>query len=91
MISNAAKFTKVGRVDLEITEGRRNKETKQIEILFSITDTGIGISPELQKKLFSPFVQVLFTLSFFNWSLVLGIYNLNSNSSLIYPFVLCKS
>ena len=55
LAGNAIKFTEKGEVFIKINvvEKRRNKAS----IEFSIIDTGIGISKEAQKKLFSPFVQ----------------------------------
>ncbi|MEA1907618.1 MAG: response regulator [Euryarchaeota archaeon] len=51
LLSNAIKFTPDGG---SITvDGRRKGGMAQI----SVTDTGIGISPEAAKKLFQPFVQ----------------------------------
>ncbi len=52
LIGNAIKFTKAGGF---VEVGARMKED-DVEIF--VTDTGIGISQEDQKKLFNPFVQV---------------------------------
>ena len=53
--SNAIKFTESGSVTLNVTL----KEDQQDHALvhFSVDDTGIGISEEVLKGLFSPFVQ----------------------------------
>ncbi|HTW54300.1 MAG TPA: ATP-binding protein [Stellaceae bacterium] len=54
-ISNALKFTADGSVAVGAALDARSDD---IEIIaFTVTDTGIGISPESQKKLFQPFVQ----------------------------------
>jgi len=54
LLNNAVKFTpEGGNITLEV----RNQESNSC-ILFSITDTGIGISPENIKKLFQPFIQI---------------------------------
>jgi PAS domain S-box-containing protein len=50
LLSNASKFTKDGRIELAV-ERRANT------IAMIVRDTGIGISPEQQAKLFRPFVQ----------------------------------
>ena len=50
LLSNATKFTKEG--DIELLVERRTRT-----IALRVTDTGIGISPEQQAKLFRPFVQ----------------------------------
>ncbi|MCV6639205.1 response regulator [Candidatus Albibeggiatoa sp. nov. NOAA] len=55
LLSNASKFTENGTVGLKV----RKQWIGDIEwISFSITDTGIGISREQQKKLFKAFSQV---------------------------------
>jgi CheY-like chemotaxis protein len=52
LLSNAIKFTPPdGKVILSV-------ELEGEDILFSVTDTGIGISPENLDKLFQPFVQI---------------------------------
>ncbi len=56
LVGNAVKFTEVGAVSVRIS---LQAETLSIaNILFSVIDTGIGISSESQKKLFQPFSQV---------------------------------
>lgn len=50
LLSNAAKFTENGRITFDI-------RCDDDEIAFSVTDTGIGITPEQQLRLFQPFVQ----------------------------------
>ncbi|MFZ2007482.1 MAG: ATP-binding protein, partial [Stellaceae bacterium] len=54
-VSNALKFTTEGSVALNaaLSEHRDGADS----VAFTVTDTGIGISPEGQKKLFQPFVQ----------------------------------
>lgn len=56
LTGNAIKFTSEGSVTLAI-ELMRRKEDDMGEIYFGITDTGVGISKEAQKDLFSPFSQ----------------------------------
>jgi protein-histidine pros-kinase len=55
LTNNAIKFTKQGEVRLELKQ-RRNNDHPATE--FSVTDTGIGIRPEEQSKLFEAFTQV---------------------------------
>jgi signal transduction histidine kinase len=50
LMSNAAKFTKDGQIKLV---AQRDDEW----ITFHVIDTGIGISPDAQTRLFQPFVQ----------------------------------
>ncbi len=54
LLSNAAKFTKDGQIKLI---GRREQEAGGDWIVFDVIDTGIGIAPEAQARLFQPFVQ----------------------------------
>jgi CheY-like chemotaxis protein len=55
LLSNAVKFTDEGEVALEITQVKeRDQETG---LRFSVRDTGIGLTEEVQKKLFQSFTQ----------------------------------
>jgi signal transduction histidine kinase/HPt (histidine-containing phosphotransfer) domain-containing protein/ActR/RegA family two-component response regulator len=54
-VSNALKFTFEGSVALSASLVQRKEQTDFVA--FTVTDTGIGISAENQKKLFQPFVQ----------------------------------
>lgn len=52
LLSNAVKFTERGSVALVISYEPVNRQ-----LLFEVRDSGIGISPEKQAKLFEPFAQ----------------------------------
>jgi len=56
LLTNAVKYTEKGHIGLIITISRRND--KRVWLRISVTDTGKGIKPEDQKKLFGEFVQV---------------------------------
>ncbi|MDD5399922.1 MAG: ATP-binding protein [Sulfurimonas sp.] len=56
LISNAIKFTHSGGVSLDIELKEKLNEKKAI-ISFIVKDSGIGISEEQLKKLFTPFTQ----------------------------------
>lgn len=51
LLSNAVKFTEHGQIRVA---GNRDGD----KVTISVTDTGIGITPEDQEKLFKPFTQV---------------------------------
>ncbi len=56
LLSNAAKFTEQGWISVEANV--RPGPGGQPEVIVSVTDTGPGIAPEDQEKLFQPFSQV---------------------------------
>ena len=56
LTGNAIKFTSVGEV--VVRAELRSQTPTTATILFAVTDTGIGITPEDQDKLFTPFSQV---------------------------------
>ena len=55
LLSNAIKFTETGEVSLRLRVLATSDEQVDVQVL--IEDSGIGISVEDQKRLFSPFVQ----------------------------------
>lgn len=56
LLSNAVKFTERGSVMLRAREGTRTKD--EVEIIFEIEDTGIGIPPDRMDRIFRPFSQL---------------------------------
>jgi PAS domain S-box-containing protein len=54
LVSNACKFTEKGTITLEAA---RQKEEGRDWVTFSVSDTGIGMTPEQVAKLFQPFTQ----------------------------------
>ncbi|HEX8902007.1 HAMP domain-containing sensor histidine kinase [Vitreimonas sp.] len=55
LISNATKFTRNGHIRVLASRADLQGRTK---LIFEVTDTGIGISPEQQARIFEPFTQV---------------------------------
>ncbi len=64
LIGNAIKFTEQGEVAVTVSAGSESEEKAASSangsgraIRFEVSDTGVGISPEQQAKLFQPFTQ----------------------------------
>ena len=58
LISNSLKFTDRGKITVTIsTVDEITTNDSEVEVNFRIVDTGIGIPPSLQNKLFQPFTQ----------------------------------
>lgn len=55
LLGNAFKFTDAGHVRL--TAGCRSGEDGRLTLRFVVEDSGVGISPEAQERLFEPFSQ----------------------------------
>jgi CheY-like chemotaxis protein len=55
LIGNAIKFTARGQVELHISLAQETERAASLH--FCVTDTGIGISPETQTRLFQAFTQ----------------------------------
>ncbi|MDY6919196.1 MAG: 7TM diverse intracellular signaling domain-containing protein [Pseudomonadota bacterium] len=55
LMSNAVKFTQYGSIGISASVEERNEQ--RVTVAFQVWDTGIGISREIQKTLFSPFTQ----------------------------------
>jgi signal transduction histidine kinase len=56
LLSNAAKFTESGTITLNV-ERRSNSQQSPDEIIFRVTDTGIGMAPAQMEMLFKAFTQ----------------------------------
>lgn len=57
LVGNAVKFTQGGHVQLHLSAISPPGVSGVATLLFSITDTGQGISPDLMSELFQPFTQ----------------------------------
>jgi PAS domain S-box-containing protein len=55
LLGNAIKFTLDGEVDVRVSVVNQTPSAQTLEI--TVEDTGIGIAPEVQARLFEPFVQ----------------------------------
>lgn len=53
LLANAGKFTHQGRIDFSVSLVRA--EADEVELSFSVSDTGIGIHPEDREHLLQPF------------------------------------
>ncbi len=57
LVGNAAKFTERGAIDVRVSEVGGDSGPHRARIRFEVADTGIGIAPEEQGRLFNPFHQ----------------------------------
>ena len=55
LVGNALKFTEKGNVTVHVSS--QGESAEQVRLKFSIRDTGIGIAPEAQAKIFESFTQ----------------------------------
>lgn len=55
LLSNALKFTRLGRVDVHVEP--LSAEARDQGVRISVRDTGIGVAPEALQKIFQPFTQ----------------------------------
>ena len=56
LVGNAIRFTERGRVAVDI--GVSSQSPQEVCLEFAVSDTGIGIPPEMQQKIFEAFEQV---------------------------------
>lgn len=57
LIGNALKFTAEGSVEVTAARGAEEAGAERMTVIFHVTDTGIGIKPENQGRIFALFEQ----------------------------------
>ena len=61
LVSNAIKFTDSGHVEVSVVRDRTTRpegeDKSLVRLIFSVTDTGVGIQEEKQKRIFEEFEQ----------------------------------
>lgn len=57
LIGNSFKFTETGHIRVTVGQKDRNNRKTMMDLLISVEDTGIGITPELREEVFAPFSQ----------------------------------
>ena len=55
LVSNAIKFTEEGGIRIDVSRGQTSQ--KEVELLFAVADTGVGMSAETADRLFQSFTQ----------------------------------
>ena len=55
LVSNAIKFTEQGGIRIEVSRGETS--AKEVELLFAVADTGVGMSQDTAERLFQSFTQ----------------------------------
>ena len=63
LLSNAAKFTKNGEIELSCKLSKKDEQNKSCTLEFSVRDTGIGIKEINRKKILEPFSQEDYTIT----------------------------
>ncbi|HEY9623750.1 MAG TPA: CHASE4 domain-containing protein [Crinalium sp.] len=58
LINNAIKFTEQGKILIQVEQLDSLTKDASVKLRFSVQDTGIGIAPDDQARIFEPFTQV---------------------------------
>jgi len=59
LVSNAVKFTARGEISIHVDKTETQPLADHINLRFEVRDTGPGIDPALQKRIFEPFYQIV--------------------------------
>jgi PAS domain S-box-containing protein len=57
LLGNAVKFTEHGHIELNVTAAFSSAQDEHLQIIFTVRDSGIGMTDEQQARLFQPFTQ----------------------------------
>ncbi len=57
LLSNAAKFTEQGQIQLQVSVGEQQPQQVEVELVFRVQDTGIGMTEAQMGNLFQAFTQ----------------------------------
>lgn len=57
LLCNAVKYTPKGSIALRLGKKRQNSSGKKQRFMIAVADTGIGMSEDFQKQIFTPFTQ----------------------------------
>ena len=63
LAGNAFKFTEKGEIKITVKPGEKFNDNEKTELIFTVSDTGIGISKENQEKIFERFRQADISIS----------------------------
>lgn len=56
LVGNAIKYTDQGRVEVKV-DTNHHEDSRSLRLLIEVEDTGIGIAPEDEARIFDPFVE----------------------------------